>query len=185
MLAALLESDQDYASLGIPHMITVEICHPMIENSVELLMAQVHPELGRKVVLAVRNRSDAFPRLLARAYAPMFAQYFSNSEQQAIEALVTAETTFRQITLMQGNTLQQDLAVALDQMAELNALLAEGFLAQYGVVLPEGFDVKGLVYDLIAAGMMLCQNDFQDEVLATVRMVKVNMITSGHRFPQY
>jgi hypothetical protein len=123
--------------------------------------------------------------LLARAYSPLFAQYFSNSEQQAAEALATAEVIFRQITLVQGNTLQQELPVALDQMAELNAQLAEGFLAQYGVVLPEDFDVKGLITNLIAAGMVLCQGDFQGEVFATLKAVEENMASNGHRFPQY
>ena len=185
ILAAVLESDPAYASLGIPHQITVEICHPMIENSVELLMAQVDRELGQKVVLAVTRRSDVFPWLLARAYAPLFAQYFGNSELSAAEALVTAEAAFRQITLLQGNTLQQELLVALDQMAELNAQLAVGFLSQYGVVLPEGFDVKGLITNLIGGGMVLCQGDFQEEVLATVQAVGENMTSNGHGFPQY
>jgi len=185
LLAAMVEQSTDYQSLGIPHEITVEICHTMIENSVELLMAQVDRELGKKVVLAARERSNAFPRLLARAYSPAFAGYFNNSQQQAADALVAAETVFRQLMTVQGNTLQQDLPVALDEMAELNAQLAEGFLAQYGFELPEGFDSKALIADLIAVGMVLCADDFEDEVAATVKTVEKNMARYGHRFPQY
>jgi hypothetical protein len=184
LLAEILEGDAGYASLGIPCEITLEICHNMIENSVELLMAQVERDLGKKVVLAVRGRSNAFPRLLARAYSPLFAEYFNNSGKQAAEALVSAETVFRQIVTAQGYTLQQDLPVALDQMAELNAQLAEGFLAQYGVVLPEDFDSKGLIADLIVIGMTLCQDDFEAEVSATVKEVEKNMARYGYRFPK-
>ncbi len=185
LLASILEADPNYAALGIPHEITVEICHNMIENSVELLMAQVDRNLGKKVVQATRERSSVFPDLLARAYAPEFAAFFGNSEEQAANALLGAEMVFRQITMSQGYMLQQDLPVALDQMAELNAELAEAFLAQYGVVLPPGFDTKGLIADLIAAGIMLCQDDFAEEIAATVKTVGDNMVQYGHRYPQY
>jgi hypothetical protein len=185
ILAVLLENDAAYASLSIPHAITVVICHPMIENAVELLIAQADPGLGRKVVLAATGRSDAFPWLLARAFAPLFAGYFGNSEQQGIEALVTAEAVFREITLIQGNTLQQELPVALEQMAELNVQLAEGYLAQYGVVLPPGFDTEGLITSLIGVGMLLCEDDFLGEVARDHKCGEQNMASSGYRLPQY
>jgi hypothetical protein len=184
-LAVVLESDPDYSLLGIPHEVTLEICHNMIENSVELLMAQVDRKLGKKVVEATRERGNSFPRLLVRAYSPLFAQYFNNSEEQAALALVNAESVFRQITMAQGLALQQRPAVALDQIAELNVQLAEGFLAQYGIELPEGFDTKGLITTLIVAGMQLCQDDFEREIDATVRAVKENLVQNGYRYPQY
>ena len=185
LLSTILESDPAYASLGIPHAITVEICHTMIESSVELLMTQIDGDVGKRVVLAATERSNVFPRLLARAYAQLFAPYFNNSELQASEALLAAETVFRQIMTAQGEMMQQDLPIALDQLAGLNAQMAEGFLAQYGVVLPEDFDAKGLISNLIAAGMMLCQADFEEEVRATVEAVRENLVQYGYRFPQY
>jgi len=77
------------------------------------------------------------------------------------------------------------LPVALDQLAGLNAQMAEGFLAQYGVVLPEDFDAKGLISTLIAAGMMLCQAGFEEEVRATVKAVRESLVQYRYRFPQY
>jgi hypothetical protein len=184
LLAGMLSNDPGYQSLHIPEVVTLEICHTMIENSVELLMAQVDRKIGQKVVLACSKRSDVFPYLLARVYSPMFEQYF-DSRTQAAEALVGAEEIFRQITIMQGETLQNEFPVALDQMADLNAQLALGFLAQYGIVLPPGVDVKGLINSLISAGCWLCAGDFYGEVLATTRAVEKNMSRNGHRFPQY
>jgi redox-regulated HSP33 family molecular chaperone len=148
-------------------------------------MTQIDGEVGQRVVLAATERSKVFPGLLARAYAPLFTPYFNDSEQEASAALVAAEAVFRQIMAAQGQMLQQDLPVALDQLAGLNAQMAEGFLAQYGVVLPEDFDAKGLISTLIAAGMMLCQADFEEEVRATVEAVRENLVQYGYRFPQY
>ncbi len=185
ILVGMLKQDPGFASLGIPDAITLEICHPMIESSVDLLMTSVDPKLGEKMVLAAAERSDAFPQLLARAYANSFAQYFNNDADAAAQALVDAEDLFRQIVTAQGVAFQQDLPTAMDLIADQNTAMAAGFLSQYGVQLPEGFQIKPLIMTLVGAGMVLCQDDFAAEIQATTKAVQTNLNTQGYKYPQF
>jgi hypothetical protein len=184
ILVEILKQDPNYASLGIPDAITLEICHPMVESAVDLLMMSKDPAIGRKMAGAAQERSGAFPQLLAKAYAGPFAQYFGGSEQAAEEALIQAEAVFRQIVIEQGMAFQQDFPEALDLIADQNTAMAEGFLSQLGVVLPEGFAVKSLIVNLIGGGIMLCQEDFETEIDATVDAVRMNLEAQGYRCPQ-
>ncbi len=185
VIAGLFEQDPAYAALNIPHGVTLEIAHNMVENAIELLMAQVEPGLGQKMVAVAAQRDPAFPALLAKAYAGPFAAYFGGSQEMAAGALVEAEAMFQQLTIAQGTALQQDLATALDQLAELNVQMAQAFLMQYGVQLPAGAEIKPLIVSFISAGMVMCEDDFADEILGTVEMVRAQLPQQGYRFPQY
>jgi hypothetical protein len=61
----------DCQSLGIPHEITAEICHTMMGNSVELLMARVDRELGKRKCWPPENEAMRSPGCpLAPGYLP-------------------------------------------------------------------------------------------------------------------
>jgi len=170
-----------FENLGIflDDAIALEISHELVENAVDILMKRIDHSIGRKITSAALFRSPEFPLLLAKAYAPGFAETFGISRLEAAKIIVSAEKEFRKSLVLYGQILMQDEATALQLISEQTAGVAKGFLAANGIDLPPDTDITPLVQYFTELAMALCAADFADEVDATTSYVGAQMKAHG------
>ncbi len=156
--------------LGIPEDAALELYHNFVETAVDVLVKRICPDVGQTMTSSALFRSDAFPALLARAYAADFAPWFGGPGEAAA-AIAGTEGMFRQQMAVYGQVLDQDETTAVNLLSGQMASLAVAFLGAYGVTLPPGVDAAALAEAYIYAAMGLCQDDYQAEVEATIDFV--------------
>jgi len=166
--------------LGIPDEIAIEIFHEIVENAVDILVKGTDPLVGERLSSAAQQRSDRFPRLLVRAYAKRFASFARITELEAAQFIEAAESGFRDAIDSYGQILllEEDDAILL--ISQQTASLAQGFLALYGIDLsmpPE--QVVGMVASYMALAIELCQDDYLEEIEATIPYVRHNLRIHG------
>lgn len=159
------------AGLGLPDPVVMEVSHNLVESGVDILMRHVDPKIGLKVIAAALPPHPNMPLLLVKAYAGELAGYAGISEQEAAKFIMKAERQYRKITVLYGQALTLDDAEAVQALAGQLADFAEAFLAAYGITLPPGADLTPLLAFGISQGMMLCADDFAQEVAATTAFV--------------
>jgi hypothetical protein len=179
LLALGMESDPAYQALGIPHDVTLELAHNLVENAVDLLVRRMDPAVGWRIMAASIGRSPRFPAMLADAYAGAFAPYFGGSARAAAGALRSAEAQFRELMFETGFALAQDDATALDLLADQNVALAKAYFGG-SVALPDDATLKAMVAGLLQAAAALCEDDVEAEVLATIVEVPKAMREHGY-----
>jgi hypothetical protein len=154
----------------------MSLYHEFVETAVNVLMKRVDPRIGEKIAFAALRRNPQFPLLLVGAYAEEFAAYFGGPAE-ATQAILAVEEEFRRISVLMGQVLCQEEAVAVQLFAEQMADMADDFL---GAPLPIPRETAvSLVTQLIHAAMDLCAPDFQQEIEATIGQVALQMAAHG------
>lgn len=179
ILKQILEQVPEYQALELPDTVALEISHNLIENGVDILIKKKDPFIGQKMIFSAVARSHEFPRLIANAYARDFSLYAGISYPEAVNLIKTTEKEFRKMMILYGQALLQDEATAIQLISGQTADLAEGFLGAYGITLPEGTDLTPLIKFAIEQSMVICANDFSDEVEATIDQVDQQLKANG------
>jgi len=159
--------------LGIPDEVAIEILHEIVENSVDILVAEkIDPLIGKKIVTSAILRSPQFPRLLVKAYAKDLALYAGISYPEAVQLITTAEKEFRKAMILYGQVLTQDETTAIQLISEQTADIAASFLALYGIQLPiPNEEITQMVIGYTTLAISICENDYQQEIEATIHFV--------------
>ena len=171
MLGEILKQVPDYAALGLPDPVTLEISHELLENGVDLLIKRMDPSIGQKLSSSAMFRTSDFPVLLVKAYARDFSQFAGISYHEASKLIISAEKEFRKSIALYGQALTQDEATAIQLISEGTADIAAGFLASNGIELPPGVDIAPLIAFAIGQSIELCADDFAEEIAATIDFV--------------
>jgi hypothetical protein len=151
--------------------------HEFVETAVNVLMKRIDPQIGAKVIESAMRRSPRFPYLMASAFRQGFAPYFGG-EPEAENAIIAMEGEFRKIMVLLGQALCQDENTAVQLLSGQMADMAEAFL---GGPLPiPREDAAALIGQLIFAAMQLCQNDYLQEIQATVGQVGTLLSEHGY-----
>ena len=171
--------------LGIPDEVAIEIFHEIVENAVDILIKRKDPWIGYKLTSSALLRSPHFPHLLARAYAKDFSTTAGISYPEAARFILSAEKEFRKTIILYGQILVQDEETATQLISEQTADLARGFLALYEIDLDLP---KEAIVELVTSYMMLalqiCEDDYLDEIAATIHFVKGQLKAHGITYEQ-
>ena len=178
--AAVLLSEGPLSQYGIPDEIAIAIFHEIVENAVDILVKRTDPLIGDRLSSAAQQRSPRFPQLLVRAYAKGFASFAQITELEAAQFIQAAESEFRDAIDSYGQILLLDEADAISAISQQTASLAQEFLALYGIDLsipPE--DVVDMVNAYMLAAIGLCQDDYLEEIEATIPYVRHKLRIHG------
>ncbi|MDH5767688.1 MAG: hypothetical protein OEZ31_01850 [Nitrospirota bacterium] len=118
VLMGILEQVPEYQALGLPEPVALEVSHNFIEAGVDILIKRIDPVIGQKVVSSALLRSSAFSLFLVKAYAKDFSEYAGISYLEAVKIITSAEREFRKTTILYGQVLSQDEAIALQLITE-------------------------------------------------------------------
>ena len=166
-LNQILSGIPEYAELGLPEELAIEVCHNLVETAGDILIAREERALGKKILAASLTRTPAFPDLLVRAMG-----------EEHRDLIVTTEREFRRIAALLGGALmlsEEEAIMALsDQMAELGA----EYLRVYGITLDPTV-LRPLAEVGIRQAMAICEDDYLEEINATIRFVEENLATRG------
>jgi hypothetical protein len=159
--------------LGISDEVAIEIFHEIVENSVDILVAEkTDPLIGKKIAASAILRSPQFPLLLVKAYAKDFSSYAGIGYPEAAQFITTAEKEFRKAMILYGQVLMQDEATAIQLISEQTADIAANFLALYGIQLPiPKEEIIQMVIEYTTLAISICENDYQQEITATIHFV--------------
>jgi len=161
-----------------PDPLLLEICHNFVEYGIEMLVRQIDPLIGYKIVAAATFRPPDVPKLLAEAYAGGLSAFTLQNPgspdltvEEAGAILRATEERFRQDMILYGAALLQDETRMLDYLARRLGEAAAAFLAANGAEVPDGIDLVQVITSGIVAGKNLCAADLRPELKATVRLV--------------
>jgi len=159
-----------FADLGLPTEGAELMAHILVENSIDLLLAQQHPELGEELSRAALFRNQLFPKLLVQAYGDL-----------APGALIfSVEEGFRVNIIAYGQMLQQSPAVAQQLMATILVEQGKAYLSMFPEVpVPDDTILQNLAMLGLTAGMALCADDFMAELAATIEYVALQLESRG------
>jgi hypothetical protein len=179
ILKGILESVPEYQALELPDSVALVVSHNLVESGVDILMKRIDPMIGQKMISSALLRSPEFPLLLVNAYAKDFSKYAKITYLDAVKIIISAEREFRKTTILYGQALTQDEAIAIQLISEQMAELSEAFLAAYGIILPSGTYLTPLIKFAIERSMDICANDFSDEIEATIDYVDQQLNSYG------
>jgi len=172
ILKGMLIQVPEFAELGLPDPVVMEIAHNFVEYGADILLKRSDPLIGQKMLVSALVRSPEFPLLLVKAYGKDLAATTGMTKREAAQLITTTEMEFRKTIIAYGQALTMDEGTAVQLLSEQMAAFAVGFLNAYGIVLPEEVDLAPLLNFGIGAAMELCAPDFQGELTATVAEVK-------------
>ncbi len=176
ILGAMLDPALQQNGLFLTPAQLEDVGHILVEQAVDLLMLQLDPHLGEKLMGAAALRDPAFADLLVEAWVDDFAAVVGS--HAAAEALIRAyEAGLRTFLMEYGWALSQPDALSL--LAGQIAVMAEGYL---GLPPGSGAALVPLIEQAIQGGMQLCAGDFQREVRATAGWVNGRMSRNGVAF---
>lgn len=174
ILLSYLNSIQEYVDLEIPVPVGMEIAHQLVEDAVDILMKRVDSKIGEKMIAAALSPHPNMPLLVVNAYAGDLASYAGISEREAAKFIVSSDRQFRNVSILYGQALTLDEDAAAQALAEQLADLAQAFFAAYGITWPPEVDPIPLLQLGIGQAMLLCENDFEDEVAATIDHIELS-----------
>jgi hypothetical protein len=137
------------------------------------------PQIGAKLSSAATRRSPVLPALLVRANAKDLSLLPGMNHGNATRLIQSAEKEFRKSMILYGQALMLDDATATQLIAEQTADISKGFLSAYGIPLPKGLDLIPLITFAIEQSIILCANDFAEEITATIDFVDQNLQAHG------
>ena len=167
---------RDFALLGVDESTYIELCHEMVEAAGDILIAQVNPNLGKRIVKSALRPAKDMQNLLVRAYLDDFVAYASSismplTNDEAKALILANEQGFRQSMVAYGALLQEDQATMIQGMVSIYSGMISQYLAALGITLPPGTDVSPLIEAAIGVGLQLIQGDYMREVFATKNFV--------------
>jgi hypothetical protein len=168
--------------LTLPDAVALDLSHNFLEFGVDILVKSLDSQVGAKMATAALKRNPTFPTLLVKAYGDEFATVLSVSPQEAARLLTAAEQSFRQTKIYEGQALMQETAAAVALLAEELADFAQAYFASYGISLPPGVTHEQLVLlgeNFIFLAMSMCQDDFAQEIQATIAYVNQQLDVRG------
>ena len=172
-LMAILEPYLPPEILQLPHDVQIEVGHILIEQSVDLLMLEVDPALGQKVMSSAAARNPSDPALLQVAWSDAFAG-LTGGNAASVQLIRAYEEGYREAFVAYGWALSQPNALEL--VAGQIATMATAFL---GVPPDQAAQLEPLIELGILVGEDLCAADFLQEVEGTVAWVGANMAAHG------
>jgi hypothetical protein len=178
-LKLILETNPEYAALQLPDSISLYVSHNFVESGLDILIKQLDPQIGAKLSLAATRRSPVLPALLVRAYARDLSLLPGMNHGKATRLIQSAEKEFRKSMILYGQALTLDDATAIQLIAEQTADISMGFLSAYGIPLPEELDLIPLITFAIGQSIILCADDFDEEIAATISYVDQQLKANG------
>ena len=178
-LALILEPILAANGLPITGQVVVDIAHEFVEYGVDILMKNIDPKLGAKIVRAAAPPNPNIPLVVEQAFVKGFAEEFGLPLPDARKYFKSSERQFRQILILYGQALMEDTDTAVEMLAEHLAEIATAFLEAYGITLPPGVDITPLAQAGIYLAMDLCAEDFAPEVMATSVFVQEQLQVHG------
>jgi hypothetical protein len=178
-LALILEPILAANGLPITGQVVVDIAHEFVEYGVDILMKNIDPKLGAKIVRAAAPPNANIPLVVEQAFVKGFAEEFGLPLPDARKYFKSSERQFRQILILYGQALMEDTDTAVEMLAEHLAEIATAFLEAYGITLPPGVDITPLAQAGIYLAMDLCAEDFAPEVMATSVFVQEQLQVHG------
>jgi len=178
----LMANVPEYAALlgGYPD-VALEICHNIVEAAGDIVLARYDASVGAKIVEIALRPKPNMQNLMVRAYAQGLSD-FSNltaypiSTVQAEQFIRIVETEFRTSCIAYGYLLQQDEAVILANVIDQFKQLAQAYLMAYGLPVPDDATLTALLQVSFQVADSLISGDYMNEILATIPMVKRNMV---------
>ncbi|HET9553122.1 MAG TPA: hypothetical protein VFP50_09160 [Anaeromyxobacteraceae bacterium] len=163
------------APLGIklPPPVTLLVGHILVEQAVDDLLVAEDPSIPDLLVQAAWTRDPADAELLARALAPGYAALLGD-EAAAADFIKEAERLQRLTVIGYGWAMGQPNSRAIIASATFDQ--AKEFLG-----LPEALRpyLVPSIDALIGQAMVLCQDDYRDELMATKGWVNGQLASHG------
>jgi hypothetical protein len=149
----------------------INLAHDLVETAIDVLIARMDPQIGKKMVWSALLRNRDFPELLTQAIGEDYR-----------ELVFSAEKEFRKIVILLGTALTQDEEDSIVALSENMAELGVALLQMQGIVL----DIES-AREIAEAGIRiaigLCEQDFAQEIKATTKFVKRNLVANGVYYP--
>lgn len=166
MLIGVLDSYGVWALLGLDpsdpliHPKCLAICHELVEAAVDLLIKNLDPNIGNRLVDSARSSDKKLLNLLIAAYADNVV---------TPETIAINEAFFRSVTLSLGNSLKLKEPDDLNSMAAQMAGMAS---IAYGITIDPS-QVAGIlqITEYVCTDPMFGPNCFM-EIFATIEFVK-------------
>ena len=172
------------ALLGSTPAIGVEICHNIIEAAGDIVLARHDASVGAKLMEIALRPKPHMQNLMVWAYAQGLsddsgALGYPITLAQAEQLIRSEETNFRTTCIGYGYLLQQDESIILANVIEQFKELAVVYLAASGLPVPDEATLTALLQVSFQVALPLIQDDYMNEILATIDMVKRNMVKEG------
>lgn len=177
MLGAALDPYLQASGILLTEAQLTDVGHVLVEQAVDLLMLDVDPSLGAKLMASAASRDRSAPAMLDVAWADAFAGVVGS--KAAAEQIIRAyEAGLRELLIAYGWALSQPNALEL--VSGQIAVVAEGYLG-----LPPGSGAP--LVPLIELGIRTAMDPslsagFRDEIDATAAFVARNMAAHGLSF---
>lgn len=168
-----------YDELGIPDDLALFVSHLLLENGLDVLTKRLDPTVGQKLMNSAMKRSASYPLLLSNTYAAGFSSYSGLDYETAASLIENTEQGYRTQLLSYGYVLMQDEETAIYIISQQMAGFAKGFLAIYGISIPQDRDLTPDVRFAITKSIEICQDSFEQEMQATIGFVQENMSSNG------
>jgi len=178
----LMANVPGYAALLGPYTdVGVEICHNVIEAAGDIVLARHDASVGAKLMEIALRPKPHMQNLMVRAYAQGLADTssslgYSITLVQAEQFIRSEEEGFRTSCIAYGFLLQQDESVILANVIAQFKQLAQVFLALNGLPVPDDATLEALLQVSFQVALPLIQDDYMNEIQATIAMVKRNMV---------
>lgn len=180
MLHNMLMTIPEYAALGLPYEVSVEVSHNIVEAAGDVIIMRADPSLGGQLVKGAMRPNQVFSDLLIEAYAPGLAQFSSMTPfvldyQSAVQIIWGAEAEFRAYMVAYGTLFQQEEAVVIEGIVLDFENLAYSYLTALGIELPSGTDLKPLIRAALQMSFAIMEQDYLPEILSTIDYVDYQM----------
>jgi len=157
----------EYAAIKAAYpALSLEIAHNIVENSIDILLKRMDPQVGLKLMESAALRDPGFPGMVIGAYA---------GGSLELAGIITAvEGAFKGLMLQYGA-----LFANYDEQGIIQGLSAQ--MAAYApVFLPPGIELPyNLAYQIVwtgtVKGMNICKGTFFKEIKQTVEQARRNL----------
>lgn len=169
------------ALLGSYQPIALEICHNIIEAVGDIVLARYDPSVGAKLMEIASRPKPNMQNLMVRAYAQGLSDVsaslgFYLTPAEAEQLIRNEELNFRNSCIAYGFLLQQDESIIMANVIQQFKQLAQVYLVLYGIPVPSDPELDFLLQVSFTTAISLIEGDYMDEIMATIAMVKRNMV---------
>jgi hypothetical protein len=154
------------------------LAHDFIETGMDILVREVDPKIGYRLLLAAQLRAPGTPYLLASAYAKVITESGELNFLQASAIIIQAEKEYRNLMKTYGLIFTQEYNQMMDNLSELGAQLITAQLSELGLQL---IIQKEMVLPLLQSTVAYLSNegDYVAELNATLDYLEGQMAEEG------